>query len=459
MNQKLLSPLKKLVAVVSLLALFLIYSFYRVDGSPMVVPILNPNSTSNGILAYEESYPPPIEVTPDPVANMDTEFYIMDNTGPYAGLYGPFYSGSVTPIKDIGQYPDPSSIPDSYYTVGYLDDYGLTGSGCHPGVDIVKPGTDCLNAPLEVSAIMSGTVYRVVELWFESNCALCANNQNPLDCGSWGNYVIIKHEGFHPRNQFAGPPVFSTYAHLKRVRDEVTEGGVVLRGTPLGYQGSTGNSSGPHLHFQLDNGRVSTIPYWPPRPQDRGLDEWCSSDLTNWQNYVKYNTVDPMSFVDAHKVTLAFYGYPYGWIDQTSPEALGWYDYFPELDFQWGLTNSFYGDIGHPESAFSTSLLGLIEIIDPGYYNFYVTHDDGVRIWIWPQNTNFEDTAILLTDSYSLTSYPRNNVNSVELGLGYYHFKVEYYKSACQGCGSVFQVGWMKNHYRTFFPSVYKMTY
>ncbi len=55
-----------------------------------------------------------------------------------------------------------------------------------------------------------------------------------------GNHVIVKSE--------AG---FAVYAHLAPGSVAVTEGQTVRAGDVLGVVGSTGNSTAPHLHFQL----------------------------------------------------------------------------------------------------------------------------------------------------------------------------------------------------------------
>ncbi|HSP65251.1 MAG TPA: M23 family metallopeptidase, partial [Candidatus Deferrimicrobium sp.] len=48
------------------------------------------------------------------------------------------------------------------------------------------------------------------------------------------------------------------YGHLSEVA--VPDGDVVRAGDPIGYVGSTGNSSGPHLHFEVDVGGVPVNP-------------------------------------------------------------------------------------------------------------------------------------------------------------------------------------------------------
>lgn len=56
-----------------------------------------------------------------------------------------------------------------------------------------------------------------------------------------GNNVIVTHPGGQE----------TRYAHLDRFSPEAMKGGWVKRGTLLGYAGSTGRSTGPHLHYGL----------------------------------------------------------------------------------------------------------------------------------------------------------------------------------------------------------------
>ncbi len=59
------------------------------------------------------------------------------------------------------------------------------------------------------------------------------------DAGGYGNLVVIE----HPRG------VRSWYAHLARIA--VRPGPAVVAGNTVGSVGSTGISTGPHLHFEL----------------------------------------------------------------------------------------------------------------------------------------------------------------------------------------------------------------
>jgi murein DD-endopeptidase MepM/ murein hydrolase activator NlpD len=55
----------------------------------------------------------------------------------------------------------------------------------------------------------------------------------------YGNYVVIAHpDGF-----------VTVYGHLQSIA--VKAGQVVHQGQIVGYQGSTGWSTGPHLHFEI----------------------------------------------------------------------------------------------------------------------------------------------------------------------------------------------------------------
>ena len=58
--------------------------------------------------------------------------------------------------------------------------------------------------------------------------------------GGFGNYVVIDH----------GYGLRSTYGHLSEIK--VPKGMNVKRGDLIGLSGSTGTSSGPHLHYQID---------------------------------------------------------------------------------------------------------------------------------------------------------------------------------------------------------------
>ncbi|MFE9764937.1 M23 family metallopeptidase [Streptomyces sp. NPDC005808] len=59
------------------------------------------------------------------------------------------------------------------------------------------------------------------------------------DGPAYGNAIVIKH----------GNGTYSQYAHLSKVK--VKAGQVVKTGQRIALSGNTGNSSGPHLHFEI----------------------------------------------------------------------------------------------------------------------------------------------------------------------------------------------------------------
>ncbi len=65
--------------------------------------------------------------------------------------------------------------------------------------------------------------------------------------GAYGNLIKIRHkDGYETR-----------YAHMKSFRRGMKRGKRVKKGQTIGYVGTTGRSTGPHLHFELrKNGRA-----------------------------------------------------------------------------------------------------------------------------------------------------------------------------------------------------------
>ncbi len=65
--------------------------------------------------------------------------------------------------------------------------------------------------------------------------------------GGYGNYVEIKHSSGYT----------TAYGHLSRIGKGIRSGAKVDQGQVIGYVGSTGLSSGPHLHYEVKvNGRL-----------------------------------------------------------------------------------------------------------------------------------------------------------------------------------------------------------
>ena len=68
--------------------------------------------------------------------------------------------------------------------------------------------------------------------------------------GSYGNYVKIRHQNGYS----------TAYAHMKSVKKGVRKGSKVKQGEVIGYVGTTGRSTGPHLHYEVLKGSKQINP-------------------------------------------------------------------------------------------------------------------------------------------------------------------------------------------------------
>ncbi|MFW6721880.1 transglycosylase family protein [Streptomyces sp. MAR4 CNY-716] len=107
---------------------------------------------------------------------------------------------------------------DAGLSTAYRAAGGSWSSGYHTGVDFAA-GTGT-----PVKAVSSGTVVKA---------------GNGADGGAYGIAVVIKHDDGR----------YSQYAHLSST--SVSVGQSVGAGDQIGLSGSTGNSTGPHLHFEV----------------------------------------------------------------------------------------------------------------------------------------------------------------------------------------------------------------
>ena len=96
----------------------------------------------------------------------------------------------------------------------------------HPidGYNKMHRGTD-FAAPMGTPIMASGSGIIIRARW----------------CGGGGNCVKIKHNSTYE----------TIYAHMKNFGNGIKEGVRVKQGQIIGYVGSTGNSTGPHLHYEV----------------------------------------------------------------------------------------------------------------------------------------------------------------------------------------------------------------
>ena len=94
-----------------------------------------------------------------------------------------------------------------------------------------------------------GTLHRGIDIARPSNYNILAADNGVIVAtgfsGSYGNRIVINHNNGYT----------TLYAHLSSINVEV--GQVVEKGSVIGIMGSTGNSTGTHLHFELEkNGEL-----------------------------------------------------------------------------------------------------------------------------------------------------------------------------------------------------------
>ncbi len=122
-------------------------------------------------------------------------------------------------------------LDSRYQSITTYFGYDSWRNGNHKGIDISGGGISGSN----IYAAQSGTVISVVNY--------CGHNYGKswsCGCGGgYGNYVIVNHGG----------NLATLYAHAEDII--VSEGQHVEIGDVLGYVGSTGWSTGAHLHFEV----------------------------------------------------------------------------------------------------------------------------------------------------------------------------------------------------------------
>lgn len=169
-------------------------------------------------------------------------------------------------------YAFPSELDASlFYPTAYYDHGGVTDWNCgsvtysgHRGSDFGVGGFAGMDAGRTVTAAAEGVVIYTNDGEFDR----CTSG----DCaggGGFGNWVQVE----HPDGKT------TIYGHLKQWTVAVAVGDVVTCGTPLGEVGSSGYSTGPHLHFEVRD---------PANTAEDPFDGPCSYPPTYWTTQGAY---------------------------------------------------------------------------------------------------------------------------------------------------------------------------
>lgn len=191
--------------------------------------------------------------------------------------------------------PYPTSVTSNY---GYREDPFGQGWQFHSGVDI---SGDVGDGIINVIAAKDGIVVYPTE----TGTDVCESSTTLSSCGGgYGNYVVIQHSDGN----------YSLYAHLHAGTVEVVAGDSVEQGQVIAKMGSSGNSTGTHLHFEIREGQnayssaidsLNYISQENPRVVLSGgeflswLNSWEGHTPINGSNYVVQNIGDGVRTVGA----------------------------------------------------------------------------------------------------------------------------------------------------------------
>lgn len=123
-----------------------------------------------------------------------------------------------------------------------------------------------LKSPLEFTRVSSGFATRVhpvtgnvrqhkgIDFAAPTGTPIRAAADGTINFSGWqsgyGNFVILKHWGAYS----------TAYGHMSRIAPGMTRGKKVSQGEVIGYVGSTGMSTGPHLHYEFRVNNVQQNP-------------------------------------------------------------------------------------------------------------------------------------------------------------------------------------------------------
>lgn len=141
-----------------------------------------------------------------------------------------------TPAATTTTAPDwVSPMPGAEITSCYGQRWGVL----HAGIDLAKPAGTPIQAAGAGTVIVAGWAYT-----------------------GYGISVVVDH----------GNGILTHYAHMSEAT--ATVGDRVAPGDEIGREGSTGDSTGPHLHFEVHNGLWNQL---DPGPwmRERGVDLGC----------------------------------------------------------------------------------------------------------------------------------------------------------------------------------------
>jgi murein DD-endopeptidase MepM/ murein hydrolase activator NlpD len=174
--------------------------------------------------------------------------FVQDNSGDFAKAYSQLVGGDISQLFPVvgghhsgqggpGVTKDKfsklfSSVNSGQWPVDKPTVTQHFGQGGHPGIDLAVPTGTEIHSPIGGIVVDAGS-----------------------DPAGYGNYAIVSHGGGRA----------SVYGHQQKLN--VKKGNLLNGGDLIGWVDSTGDSTGPHLHFETrQDGQVQdpekTLPRW-----------------------------------------------------------------------------------------------------------------------------------------------------------------------------------------------------
>ncbi len=203
--------------------------------------VLAKNISETPVITHLTAAPqPPAETAPAPKTN-PTDAYAFNSGGPEENEQADGENTEIeNQIRQIEAQMNADNIPSIWPHIGKINNefgfrrnpFGGRSYEFHPGMDIDGERGESVYAPAGGTIIKAG--------W----------------TGGYGNMVEIDH----------GHGLSTRYGHLSKM--DVSVGDTVTRNQLFAYIGSTGRSTGPHLHYELRLNEKSINPrhVLPPEP-------------------------------------------------------------------------------------------------------------------------------------------------------------------------------------------------
>jgi murein DD-endopeptidase MepM/ murein hydrolase activator NlpD len=164
----------------------------------------------------------------------------------------PTVTPTLSPLKTTTPLPSLTPAPT----------YDATTSGTLSTLPAGAGGADCAPAGWPAPGLLTQYFYRyhrAIDIGVPLNTPVVATHSGQVIFAGWrtdgyGNLIIVQSGRF-----------ISYYAHLTDFN--VTEGQIVARNSVIGWSGSTGNSTGPHIHYEI---RIDDVEVDPLTFEERG---------------------------------------------------------------------------------------------------------------------------------------------------------------------------------------------